>query len=131
MSEPMMTHDDTRRAPELAELRLVDKPDGPAAAAIMAVGIGVFALGLFTVLSEVWGAFHDFAESLEFDRGVGPLAGKTILAVAAWALTWIILGLAWRRRDASVKVWSTVAVILAILGVLGTFPPIFLSFAAE
>ena len=122
------THHDADRAPELAELDLPDKPDGPAAAAMVAAGIGIFALGLFTVLSEVSEPIHTFLGDLEFGRGVGPLAGKTILAVAAWALSWMILGLLWRKRDLNLKVWFPVGVVLGLLGALGTFPPIFLMF---
>jgi hypothetical protein len=124
-----IAHHDEEHAPELAELRLADRPDGPAAAAMLAAGIGIFGLGLLTVLSEVSVPIHDFLEQLEFGRGVGPLAGKTTLAVLAWALSWIVLALAWRGRDVNLKAWFTTALVLGILGVLGTFPPIFLSFA--
>lgn len=126
-----LEHHDEERAPELAELGLEDKPDGPAAAAMLAAGIGIFTLGLLTVLSEASVPVHDFLERFEFGRGVGPLAGKTILAVAAWAVSWVILALAWRGRDVNIKAWFTVALSLGILGALGTFPPIFLSFAPE
>lgn len=130
MSERIAHHDEDR-APELAELNLPDKPDGPAAAAILAAGIGIFALGLLTVLSEVSAPLHDFLERLEFGRGVGPLAGKTLLAVAAWAVSWVILATLWRGKDVNLRSWFTVALILGVLGALGTFPPIFLSFAPD
>jgi hypothetical protein len=126
-----IAHHDEDQAPELAELGLTDKPDGPAAAAMLAAGIGIFALGLLTVLNEVSEPLHDFLERMEFGRGVGPLAGKTLLAVAAWAVSWVILGVAWRRRDVNLRAWFSVSVILGILGALGTFPPIFLSFAPD
>jgi hypothetical protein len=130
MSQPSMHHDDDR-APELAELHLTEKPDGPAAAAMLAAGMGIFVLGLLTVLAEASVPIHDFLERWEFGRGVGPLAGKTTIAVIAWALSWVILAAVWRRKDVNLRPWFTVSVILGILGVLGTFPPIFLSFAAE
>ncbi len=126
-----LEHHDEERAPELGELGLQDKPDGPAAAAMLAAGIGIFTLGLLTVLSEASVPVHDFLERFEFGRGVGPLAGKTILAVAAWAVSWVILALAWGGRDVNIKAWFTVSISLGILGALGTFPPIFLSFAPE
>jgi hypothetical protein len=130
MTHPIAHHDEDR-APELAELHLPDKPDGPAAAAMLAAGIGIFVLGLLTVLSEASVALHDWLETWESGRGVGPLAGKTTIAVIAWALSWLILGVALRRKDVNLKAWFTVSVVLGFLGVLGTFPPIFLSFAAE
>jgi hypothetical protein len=124
-----MAHHDEERAHELVELDLEDKPDGPAAAASLAAGIGLFALGLFTVLSEVSGPIHDWLEAWDFDQGVGPLAGKTTLAVIAWAASWIVLGIALRKRDVNIKAWFLFSLALGILGALGTFPPIFLSFA--
>lgn len=126
-----MAHHDEERAHELVDLDLKEKPDGPAAAAALAAGIGVFALGLLTVLSELSVPIHDWLETWDFDQGVGPLAGKTIVAVIAWALSWIVLGIVFRKRDGNIKGWFVLALVLGILGALGTFPPIFLSFAAE
>jgi fluoride ion exporter CrcB/FEX len=125
-------HHDEEKAPELSELGLTDKPDGPAAAAMLAAGIGILVLGILTVLSEASVPLHDWLEEAwAFREGVGPLAGKTTLAVIAWAVSWLILGMAWRRKDPNLKTWFTVSIALGILGALGTFPPIFLSFAAE
>lgn len=126
-----MAHHDEDRARELIELELADKPDGPAAAASLAAGIGIFVLGLLAVLSEASVPIHDWLESWEMGRGVGPLAGKTTLAAIAWALSWIVLGTLLRKRDVDLKWWFAASLVLGILGVLGTFPPIFLSFAAE
>jgi hypothetical protein len=122
---------DVERAPEIAELGLESRPDGPAAAAILAAGIGMFVLGLFTVLSEASVGIHDGLQGWEFDQGVGPLAGKTLVAVIVWAVSWIVLGFAWRRKDVNLKTWFWVAFVLGALGFLGTFPPIFTAFAAE
>ncbi|HEX6206787.1 MAG TPA: hypothetical protein VF058_00355 [Actinomycetota bacterium] len=124
-------HYDVEHAPELAGLNLPEKPDGPAAAAMLAAAIGIFVLGLATVLNEVSTGLHDVFERMEMGLGVGPLAGKTILATAAFIVSWLILGLAWRRKNPSLKVWFTISLILGILGALGTFPPIFLAFAGD
>lgn len=126
----MDTHHDKERAPELADLDLPDKPDGPGAAAILAAGIGLFGLGLFTVLAEASEGIKEFFEGFEMDRGVGPLAGKTTLAVVAWLVAWVVLALAWRGKDVSLRIWFWVGLLLGVLGALGTFPPIFLSFEA-
>lgn len=122
---------DVERAPEIAELGLSPRPDGPAAAAILAAGIGVFALGALTVLSEASAGIHDWLESWDFDQGVGPLAGKTTLAVVVWLVSWAVLAIALWRKEVNLRVWFWVAAVLVALGFLGTFPPIFLSFAAE
>jgi len=122
------THHDVEHAPELAELGLEDKPDGPAAAAMVAAGFGILVLGLLTVLSEASVPLHDFLQKLEFNRGVGPLAGKTIFAVAAWAVSWALLAVLWRRKDVNLKIAFSVGLVFGIIGALGTFPPIFLKF---
>lgn len=122
---------DYEKAPEISELNLEERPDGPGAAAMLAAAIGVFALGLVTVLAEASVGVHDWLESWEFGQGVGPLAGKTTVAVIIWIVSWIVLGIALRGRDVRLGTWILASAILMVLGVLGTFPPIFTSFAAE
>jgi hypothetical protein len=122
---------DIERAPEVAELDVEERPDGPAAAAMLAAGIGMFTLGLLTILSEASTGLHDWLESWEFDQGVGPLAGKTTLSVIVWALSWIVLAIGLRRRDVNLKTWFWVALVLGVLGAIGTFPPVFEAFAPE
>ncbi len=122
---------DIERAPEVAELDVEERPDGPAAAAMLAAGIGMFTLGLLTVLNEASTGLHDWLESWEFGQGVGPLAGKTTVAVIVWALSWIALAIGLRGRDVNLKAWFWVAFALGVLGFIGTFPPVFEAFAAE
>lgn len=122
---------DYESAPEIAELGLEERPDGPGAAAMLAAGIGLFALGLLTVLNEAWAGLHDWLESWDFGQGVGPLAGKTTVAVIVWAVSWIALAIGLRGKDVDLTKWFWVSVVLGVLGALGTFPPIFLAFAAE
>jgi hypothetical protein len=122
---------DYEKAPEIAELGLQERPDGPAAAAMLASAIGVFALGLLTVLAEASVGIHDWLEAWEFGQGVGPLAGKTTVAVIVWLVSWGVLALALRGKEVSLKGWIWASLVLGIIGVLGTFPPIFQAFAAE
>ena len=122
---------DIDRAPEVAELDVQERPDGPAAAAMLAAGIGLFTLGLLTVLNEASTGMHDWLESWEFGQGVGPLAGKTTLSVIVWALSWIVLAIGLRGRDADLKIWFWVALLLGVVGFVGTFPPVFEAFASE
>lgn len=124
-------HSDDEWVPELVELDLPARTDGPAAAAMLAAGIGIFVLGLLIVLSEVSVPIHDFLELWDFGQGVGPLAGKTIIAVIVWAVSWAILAAAFRGKDVNLKAWFTVSLILGLLGAVGSFPPVFLSFAGE
>jgi len=125
-----VTTDTTRHIPpELAGLNPPPKKDGPAAAVILAAGVGIFVLGLFTLLNEASGAVHDFLEGFDPGRGVGPLAGKTILAVVAFALTWLVFGLIWRRKDVPIKSVFWVALALGTAGAVMMFPPVFEAFA--
>ena len=74
----------------------VAKPDGPLAAALLAAGIGSFALGLFTTLAEASTAFR---ERLILDAGVGPLSGKTVWATVVFIIAWAVLAARLRNRD--------------------------------
>ncbi|HEX9865800.1 MAG TPA: hypothetical protein VGC03_12620 [Acidimicrobiia bacterium] len=122
-------HHDERIAPELEGLHLPTKPDGPGAAAMLAAGIGIFVLGLMTTFNEVSEGLHDFLQSFEMGRGVGPLAGKTIVAVIAWLVAWIILAAIWRGKEMNIKRVFWIGLILGVLGGILTFPPVFLAFA--
>ena len=106
----------------------VDRPTGPVAAALLATGIGALALGLLTTLNEASTGVHDF---LEFDDGVGPLSGKTILAVVAYFASWGALHGLWRRQNPPLRPILIATAVLIALGVLGTFPTFFQAFASE
>jgi hypothetical protein len=118
-------------APEVDALHLDERPDGPGAAAMLAAGIGIFVTGLFTVLSEASVPIHDWLGSLEFGRGVGPLAGKTILGTLSFFASWIVLGMAWRTKDLDLRRWFWIAVALGVVGAALMLPPVFQAFATE
>jgi hypothetical protein len=104
------------------------KPFGPVAAAFLAAGVGAVALGILVILAEASSGIHD---ALELNTRVGPLSGKTVFAVLAWLVAWVILHIALRDKDPDPKkvfIWTGVMFGFALLL---TFPPIFLSFAAE
>ncbi|MBI2168892.1 MAG: hypothetical protein HYU28_05245 [Actinobacteria bacterium] len=124
-------HHDEDVAPELEPLHLVDKPDGPGAAAMISAGIGIFVLGLFTVLSEASESIHVFLEDFQGPVGVGPLAGKTILGSLAFIVSGLGLGAVWWKRDIDLKKAFWVGLALGIAGALMLFPPFFQAFAAE
>ena len=113
-------------APEATTERGPERPSGPVAAAFVAAGVGSLVLGLLTVLAE---ASETVKGWLEFSAPVGPLSGETILAVAAWLLAWVVLHVALRERDVSLRHAFTLAAALVGLAILLTFPPIFLAFA--
>ena len=106
----------------------VERPTGPVAAAVLAAGIGAFVLGLLTTLSELSTGVHDF---LEFDEDVGPLSGKTIIAVIAYLASWAVLHGLWRRQNPALRPILITTAVLVVLGILGTFPTFFQAFASE
>lgn len=108
-----------------------DKPNGPAAAALIGSGIGVLVLGLLTTISEVFpnkagetSAF-DFSKLYGIGSGVGPLSGKVVLAVVAYFVGWAIFAFLWRGRDVRFGMAFTVSLLLIAAGFLLTFPPFF------
>jgi len=106
----------------------VERPTGPVAAAVLATGIGAFVLGLLTTFNEASTGVHDF---LEFDEDVGPLSGKTIIAVIAYLASWAVLHGLWRRQNPALRPILIVTAVLVVLGILGTFPTFFQAFASE
>ena len=103
-----------------------DKPEGPIAAAMLAAGLGAFALGLLTTLAE---ASESIKEFLNLYDPVGPLSGKTIGAVVVWLIAWAILHVMYRAKGVESRKALAVSLILIGLGVLGTFPIFFQAFA--
>lgn len=102
--------------------------DGPPAAGLIAAGIGAAVLGLFVTWAEASTGMKDF---LQWNDRVGPLSGKTVLAAIAYFGSFLVLGLWWRGRTFALRSILVATVILVLLGLLFTFPPIFQAFAAD
>jgi hypothetical protein len=102
------------------------KPFGPAAAVILAAGLGSLTLGLLTTLNEASTGVND---ALEFDTGVGPLSGKTSITMMVFFFSWAVLSAVLWRRDPRVKPVLIISGVLIALGLLGTFPEFFEQFA--
>jgi hypothetical protein len=118
----------TQRAEAGAPLVAPAKPNGPAAAAILAAGIGAFALGVLVIVSE---AVPAVKAALTVNARVGPLSGKTIAEVVIYAVAWIALAYAWRGKSVPFdKVYAATLVLLA-LALLGTFPLVYEAFTAR
>jgi hypothetical protein len=93
--------------------------NGGTLAAVMAAGIGAFAMGMFVILNEA-GLYT--APSLY--GPAGGLSGRSTFAVAAWLVAWGILHARWKDRalDAGrVLRWTLLLVALALVL---TFPPV-------
>jgi hypothetical protein len=110
-----------------AEPTLTHKPNGPAAAALLAAGIGSAALGVAVVLVEM--SPGTIKPLLNLYNPVGPLSGKSTVAVVVFALSWLCLWLWARDRNVNFGRWALAAFVLLGVGLLLTFPPIFFLFA--
>jgi hypothetical protein len=95
--------------------------NGSGAAAILAAGIGCFALAVLACAGD---KLADVKNSLIFYKPTGPLSGVTTTAIFIWLCMWGILE--WRWRNTTVAVGRVSAVALALLGLslLLTFPPV-------
>jgi hypothetical protein len=115
-----------RPAIELDEARPrpaeVAQPSGPAAAVVLAAGLGSLALGLLRVLVAASGSVSD---ALTLSEGVGDLSGVTTAAALVFFATWAALALRWRHANPPLVRVAAVTALLIALGLLGTFPPFF------
>jgi hypothetical protein len=122
-------HDERPPAgPRELEQHFEDQPEGPISAAIIAGGIGAFALGLLTTLAE---ANETVKGWLELSKRVGQLSGKTVFAVVIWLLAWAVLHARMRRTHYETRRAFAIAMVLVVLGVIGTFPLFFQLFAPD
>jgi hypothetical protein len=102
--------------------------EGKALAAMVAAGIGSAALGVLTTLAEISPGLKNV---LNVYDPVGPLSGKTTVAVIVWLIAWYALVRHWHARP-PVMTWALVATFVLIgMGVVGTFPLFFELFTAH
>jgi hypothetical protein len=97
---------------------------GEAAAAFLAGGIGCFVLGLLVTLAAM-PALVDLKNALNWSNPVGPLSGKTGVAMIAFLLSWAVAHVTMREKEVNLKTYVIVAGVLTALGFLLTFPPFF------
>jgi hypothetical protein len=96
-------------------------PNGGAAAAILAAGLGCFTLALLSLSGD---ASKAIAHGLTFCVPTGPLSGVTTLGIVAWLAAWLVGHWMWRSRTVAVRRAALVSLALVVLGLLLTFPPI-------
>jgi hypothetical protein len=102
----------------------VSAADRAMGASMIASGVGSLVLGIAVVLAEINPDFKTFAT---WNSGVGPLSGKTGLSVIAFLVSWVALHYGFQRRAVSLTTSFMITVGLVVLGLLLTFPPIFMS----
>ena len=95
--------------------------NGAAMAAFLASGIGAFAMGLVVVLNEA-----GILAVPALYAPAGGVSGRTTLATVLWLIAWGVLHSRWRGREIDGYRVMKVTLALIALGVLGTFPPLWL-----
>lgn len=93
--------------------------NGAAMAAILGAGIGSFAMGAFVLLNEA-GLFA--APALY--APAGGVTGRTTFATIVWLIAWGVLHARWKSREVAPGPIFTWTVVLVVVGILGTFPPV-------
>ena len=105
------------------------RPTGPAAAAVVAAGLGALTLGGATLLA---------AALVPFDQGLvdagrlflpggahlGRFGGQQLLALVAWLAGWALLHRRWRARQVSLTATAAVLVVCVVVATLLMWPPL-------
>jgi hypothetical protein len=107
----------TRPAP--AAVEHARGSDGATLAAILAAGIGSFAVGFFVILNEA-----GILTAPSLYGPAGGVSGRTTLAAVTWLVAWAILHLRWRRGAPDAARVLTLTLVLVGLGLVATFPPV-------
>lgn len=94
-------------------------PNGAAAAALLAAAFGAFALGLIVLLHET-----GVIVAPTLYAPAGAVTGRTALAVGVWLIVWVGLHRLWRASNINLMRVTLAAVALIVLGIAGTFPPL-------
>lgn len=98
-----------------------DFPNGGGAAALLAAGIGCFMVALIALLADKIAAFKSM---MIFYKPTGPLSGVTSCAIVVWLICWAVLYRRWNSSMVALKPVTRTALILLVLSLLLTFPPI-------
>ena len=95
-------------------------PNGPAAAAILAAGIGCATIGILAFAGDASGAI---GRLLNIYNPTGTLSGVTTIAIIVWLVAWFALNRLWRTRTVAMGGVNVAAFVLLAVGFLLTFPP--------
>ena len=97
----------------------------PAAAAMIAAGIGALMIGILTTGSVI---SEGLKSALNFWPPAGSLTGKTIIALIVWLISWAALNTSWMDEDYDLRKAFVITLVLLLIGVILTFPPVFEAF---
>ena len=102
---------------------------GPAAAALLAAGLGLFGLALSHVFSEASEAFKHVMQTLgnawiPGAQGIGPYAGKETVGVLVWLISWAFLHVLLKKRQISMIAAGVVTLVLIGTATTLLWPPV-------
>jgi hypothetical protein len=119
------TKEYTTDAKAMPEIKSVSEVEAAVGASFIAGGIGSATLGIALIGTEISSGFKEF---LTFNSGVGALSGKSTVAVIAFFLSWIILHNVMRDKNIKLVTSFWIGIALTVVGLILTYPPVFLSF---
>ena len=105
-------------APRLPDEAL---PNGSAAAAILAAGIGCGTLGVLAFTAD---ASPAVGRALNIYNPTGTLSGVTTGAIVVWMVAWFALNRLWHARAVAMSAINVSAFALLLVSFLLTCPPI-------
>lgn len=89
------------------------------AAALLTSGLGMLALAVTHLISELNEAFSN---AITLHKGIGPYSGKMLIAAVVWLVSWAILS-ATLKPNFTLKNALTTLLVLAALATLILYPP--------
>ena len=116
---------------ENVTLRL--RPDGPAVAAMLSIGIGALLMAIIVGLSDANKPFeanvvHTLGKLwVPGAEGIGPYSGKFTFFLLGWLLSWAGLHFAFKGRDLDLSKWTVASLVVIGLAILLVWPPITLA----
>jgi hypothetical protein len=101
------------------------EPNGGIVAAVVAAGVGCAALGVVRVAAV---AFSSFADFLTLYAPAGPLTGEATVATLIYLIAWVNLHARLRDRELHMFRAFLLTMALLVVGLIGTFPPVYQRF---
>jgi len=95
--------------------------NGSGAAAILAAGVGCFAIGLIAVIAD---KMPSVKRALVFYKPTGALSGVTTAAILILLVSWAVLEWRWKSKSVALARINIAAIALLAIGLLLTFPPV-------
>ncbi len=99
--------------------------NGPAMAAILSAAVGSAVIGLMTAGTVINAGLKS---ALTWWKPTGSISGTTGVGVVAWLVTWLVLHILWKDKDVPFTRVLVPALVLLVIALLLTFPPIFEAF---